>query len=823
MPARAVAPNRSRASAARWPPIVPEAARRPPVPVFPLVAREAAVARLAAAAATSEVTLVCAPAGAGKTVLVSTWARATEDVTWLSLAHDDGRPGVFWWHLLDALSPRLPDWGPEAWPRGPEDPGAAVVDSLALGLEGLASATTTIVLDAFERLTDAGALEQLDRLLELVGNRLRLVVTTRARPDLPVHRYRLDGRLTEVGPEALGLSAAEVASLLAMHDLRPSEGAVRALTDGTEGWAAGVRLVALDLRDHGVVEPTERDVNACLEPAGTLVADYLRAEVLRALSVDDLDVLRQLSVVDGFGPALADALTGRADLASLTDLAHRAPFLRRDEHEFRLHPLARRMLYASLRDDRPGAAADLHRRAATWSAKAGDAVTVVDQLVRAGDHPQAVDLLLGSVAMADVLLPTPAGSRLAERLVGGQEGLDDLPTVVVDAAVALARGDHDDAAARLATISDDVPDDFALSAALVRARLAAARGEVDPALAAVAAGRHELDALPEGSPAAPTAYAVLQIAEATARLADGDLDAAGELFDDALGLLAADDLLEPRLECLARLALVEACRGRLSRALELTETVEQLASPRDLDLPTPPAALLARAWVANERQELSRARHWLGKASRADQVGADPMLASVAALLRARSTSDRGESTTTRRRRTTDGSGPEWLRAGRCRTRTGTSARVRSLLAAAQREWGRGRGAAGRPLVLEALRLAEPERLRRPFVHAGSAVHAVIRSDPQVAERATWLTPVDRVEPPPANGPGAEPVVDVALTERELEVLRHLEQMLSTQEIGSAMFISVNTVRTHVRHILHKLAVTRRNEAVRRARSLGLL
>jgi LuxR family transcriptional regulator, maltose regulon positive regulatory protein len=54
-------------------------------------------------------------------------------------------------------------------------------------------------------------------------------------------------------------------------------------------------------------------------------------------------------------------------------------------------------------------------------------------------------------------------------------------------------------------------------------------------------------------------------------------------------------------------------------------------------------------------------------------------------------------------------------------------------------------------------------------------------------------------------------------------VLRHLEDMLSTHEIGSAMFISVNTVRTHVRHILHKLAVTRRNEAVRRARTLGLL
>ena len=59
--------------------------------------------------------------------------------------------------------------------------------------------------------------------------------------------------------------------------------------------------------------------------------------------------------------------------------------------------------------------------------------------------------------------------------------------------------------------------------------------------------------------------------------------------------------------------------------------------------------------------------------------------------------------------------------------------------------------------------------------------------------------------------------------ELDADTGRHLEQMLSTPEIGSAMFISVNTVRTHVRHILHKLAVTRRNQAVRRARALGLL
>ncbi|HET6939984.1 MAG TPA: LuxR C-terminal-related transcriptional regulator, partial [Nocardioides sp.] len=93
----------------------------------------------------------------------------------------------------------------------------------------------------------------------------------------------------------------------------------------------------------------------------------------------------------------------------------------------------------------------------------------------------------------------------------------------------------------------------------------------------------------------------------------------------------------------------------------------------------------------------------------------------------------------------------------------------------------------------------------------------------EVAARTDWLAPGDAVDEPVHTPAAPTPSAAVALTDRELEVLRHLGEMLSTQEIGSAMFISVNTVRTHVRHILDKLSVTRRNEAVRRARAIGLL
>ena len=103
-----------------WPPTTSAASLRPPPATFPVVPRQAAVTRLVAAT-TRQVTLVCAPAGAGKTVLAGAWATTAADLAWLGLARDDARRGVFWWHLLEAMSARLsvPDL-PER-PRGPYD------------------------------------------------------------------------------------------------------------------------------------------------------------------------------------------------------------------------------------------------------------------------------------------------------------------------------------------------------------------------------------------------------------------------------------------------------------------------------------------------------------------------------------------------------------------------------------------------------------------------------------------------------------------------------------------------------------------------------
>jgi LuxR family maltose regulon positive regulatory protein len=126
-----------------------------------------------------------------------------------------------------------------------------------------------------------------------------------------------------------------------------------------------------------------------------------------------------------------------------------------------------------------------------------------------------------------------------------------------------------------------------------------------------------------------------------------------------------------------------------------------------------------------------------------------------------------------------------------------------------------------------ALELARPELQRWPFVDTPPQARRLLRTHPRLQAPAAWLSPSSGAQPRHASTispvAAAGPDVVQELSDREMEVLRHVAEMLSTTEIAATMFISVNTVRTHIRSILRKLAVSRRNQAVRRAKERGLL
>lgn len=155
-------------------------------------------------------------------------------------------------------------------------------------------------------------------------------------------------------------------------------------------------------------------------------------------------------------------------------------------------------------------------------------------------------------------------------------------------------------------------------------------------------------------------------------------------------------------------------------------------------------------------------------------------------------------------------------------SRTGPAVTVRALLVRAEAAAAVGDPATARRLVAQALHEARRERLRRPFLEAGGWLRPVLGTSPLRGLAAGWLTP----GPPSHTGPPRpeeRPPVVEELSGRERDVLRRLDRMMSTEEIAADLCVSVNTVKTHLKSVFRKLAVNRRNDAVRRARELRLL
>ena len=153
--------------------------------------------------------------------------------------------------------------------------------------------------------------------------------------------------------------------------------------------------------------------------------------------------------------------------------------------------------------------------------------------------------------------------------------------------------------------------------------------------------------------------------------------------------------------------------------------------------------------------------------------------------------------------------------------------RLYALLTDARLRYASGDSARGRRTLASALRVAEREQLRLPLVLERDWLEPALRRDPELVDtHRRLLAPIlgrEQLPAPPRARDQAPVLVVEPLTERELEVLTHVSGMLNTAEVADEMYISVNTVKTHLRNIYRKLSADHRNEAVRRARELQLI
>src|SRR5215216_4848857 len=343
------------------------------------------------------VTLLAASAGYGKTLLLTSWAQAGRTpgpVAWMTAGPDDHQPASFWAHVLGALDDAgvLPAGGPPGDPGPPAASGSPLLRWLAARLAELPR-PVVLVLDDLHEAGGGAVAAELRLLPRYAPPQLRLVVATRADPPLVLHRLRVAGQLGELREADLAFTGSEAEAMLGDHGVTLPAGDLEALLRRTEGWAAGLRLAALTLRDHPLpgrfVDELAGDDRA--------IAGYLLEEVLAVQPPELRAFLLWTSVPDRICGGLADALTGRADGAEVLARLER-------EHVFtmasgpgrdwyRYHPLFAELLRAELRHERPEELPALHRKAAAWQAANGLPVDAVRSALAGDDLDQAIDLL----------------------------------------------------------------------------------------------------------------------------------------------------------------------------------------------------------------------------------------------------------------------------------------------------------------------------------------------------------------------------------------------------------------------------------------------
>jgi LuxR family maltose regulon positive regulatory protein len=734
----------------------------PPRPLDVTVRRERLIERLRDGLRTP-LTLVTAPAGWGKSVVVADWiSRDRVPAGWVSLDPADSDPMLFWRYVLLAVqsaadAPALPSADrtllADAASAALRRLGAAGADVerdvLPLLLNPLVGAQRdlVLVLDDFHLVTGTRVPGMLATLLERCPDRLHVVLISRTEPRLPLSRLRLAGRLAELRVRDLAFSVDEASEFFTRQvssNLADSD--VRRVVERTEGWAAGLQLAALRLRDRD--DPAA--FIARFTGADRHVMDYLSEEVLASLPDDRLRFLLRTSILDQICVPLAEAVTGDPDAARKLDEVARAELfvIRLDDEQrwFRYHHLFGDLLRHELTRTDAGAAPGLHGRAAEWYASAGDFRAAIHHAQAAGD----VERVAGYVA---------AGWR--------QE---------------LNAGRWETIRSWLAALpAERVAGDPELSVAQAWAGLDS--GRLDDVAAALE------DARSRG-----TADAHLQVLHGVYAFKVGDLERAEQWL--ARARPDRRDLFVTTVHCLVS-GVVLLWSGRNPEAERLLLRAERLATDDGNGL-AHAYALGARALAVLGQGRLHDAEDLLVQAvaELAETMSEQHFIASLPALAFAR------------------------LRVARQAEDVDARGAARRAVALARRGASRIELAAA---LLTAADLAahQPDAATveesRAWSVEGHELVTSCRSPGPVV--ASWAVARRRTAGSDAFRSG-EPD---PLTERELDILRLLPGSLSQRELADSLFVTPNTLKTHLRAIYRKLGVQSRSEAVLHARRVGLI
>lgn len=832
-------------------------------------------------------TIVVGAVGSGKTALLSTWFhdQDPDSTAWLSADRGDADPVRFWRGLISAVQRLDATFGVEASDIITLDGEvtADVLESLLVDEAVLDGRLSVVIDDA--HLVSFDALEKLGRLIERRPVNLRFVLGSRTDPQIGLARLRLSGAVAEIRDAELRLGPSEIASMLERLGLADSDVDIDDLRERTEGWAAGVQLAALSvLGTPDAAERLKAFTGTHTMIAEYLLDEVLANQpphIHRFLEdtciLDELDA----SACEALSSAETDGDSDRPTIL-LREVEAANLFLSRIDPAgtvFRYHQLFADLLREQLRSRDPQRFREQHRRAAEHFTSVGDFVRSVNHLWKAGDRENAAHLiarnplsvylttatpppldlldyitdedllsdssLVGGYALALVMNVRPREAAELIARVGRVVGFENLPTsewinlLSLQAGAQMLMGDTSTATASLATVIDAIDrgettsEQWIAVAVPVGVRAAAWEGNFDLATRTAAHYRRgndpHLDNVDFVAAQALVRYfqgdvrSAIELATSAAEAAielgvsgsGSDLAARsvlGAALVDRGELHAAEPHIEivldsARLERVPSIVLATLARTRLQRArgeYDAAFVSLTLARSRFSDVPSTLSNCLdlAEFMVALALRDMERSERLMARVL-------DPMLAGrmmgwfELASGRIDSAADRVASiqqfAKTRR---------HLFELSVLQTRIAYEQQSPELSSQVARLFD----------------LADETGLLLHIAEGGTGVLQAVRDEARqrvgsdTTERVALLQPLPR----PANRLRPHHPHD-ELSARELIVLRYMATAMSNQEIAATLFLSVNTVKTHIKNVLRKTHAVSRKEAVERARELNYL
>lgn len=819
-------------------------------------------------------TLVTAPAGAGKTRLLAQWAQAigvhaAMEVVWVTVEKEDLDLAPLRVALERIDDPRLQ----ESLSRVPLDTSTAAARALARALRS-AVGRVVIVIDDVHVIESRELADTLSAFVHAVPGNAHVVLSGRGTRMIPVARRRIAGIALELDNDDLAFTPAEVRSLYRANGYRLSQGEISAILQRTEGWAAGLRLMLLARAEHHADErPLRGDAPA--------VVDYFLEEVFADLDDELRDFLVVTSVPDAFTLELATVLADGAPAAALVErLTHLHVLMSRHGDEpvwYHYHPLLREFLAGRLAERAHTVVERLEKEAAEWFAKHEEHLPALRHATLSSD-PVCISVILRRCGMQLIL--TGHAERVIEAIATMPAPLRSDPAVqMLVAAAELARGDASAAAAVLAASRDRNGSavqrrwqaGLDLHTAVRRGGIVDALDRLGTAFDAVT-GESQVDT-----------YAFLQAA--MGELYVGHLDRAERYARFAGDRARMVGAIAAELQSSAILNTSALFRGRMRDVLDSASQLDA----RWCELGTPDDAFYEvtrvwRAWVPYERLQTVDADRTLREATAIIDSGSEPAIARGLRGLVVLLTHERADDPRAAAIALLDNLSPRddmplplhWYamvstfavhafdRLGEPTLRdrfiadaehalgaTGDVLVLRAIAAlhdhrhASARETlapvldGSSRCLLPASLVdawlveaaldvhggdpvraqeslATALSLAEPEEHVRRFAHADPAVVRLLGARATSGTRTHFADTVrDRLA-------SAGALVDEELTQRERIVLRALTRNSTLRQIAQQEFISPNTVKTHVRNIYRKLGVSDRDGVMAAAHALGI-